>query len=366
MKRRIAIWTPGAVGGGYYAQGFPFIVKLLEHLAAHYDIDVYSVATPDQEFKPVGYRFFAPPGSFKFPYLLHRFFRNHLQRPYDMVFSFWGYPTGLVAVLLGKLINKPSVVNILGGESANLPGINYGHLRKPFSRRLVIWTCNNATILLALTQYQIQALKQHGLKRNAAIIPWGADRTMFRFSNKKVGDQLHIIHVANLTEVKDQETLIRAFDLIRKKRNAQLRVVGPDFLNGKIQQLVSQLGLDEYVTFTGPQPYNTMASHFEWAHVFMLTSLSEGQNNSLLEGALCGVLMAGTRVGIIDDLGPEYAIGVDRKDFHALATKILETVNKEGERERMVANALQWATTHDFTWTVNQVQKVLEKTFIQK
>jgi glycosyltransferase involved in cell wall biosynthesis len=366
MKKRIAIWTPGAVGGGYYSQGFPFIVKLLENLSSHYDLDVYSVATPNQDFKPVGYRIFAPPGFLKFPYLLTRFLRNHFRYPYDMVFSFWGYPTGLVAVLLGKLIGKPSVVNVLGGESANLPEIKYGHLQKPLTRRLVIWTCDHATTLLALTRYQINVLQQHGLRRDGTIIPWGADQTLFGFSNKKIGDQLHIIHVANLTEVKDQETLIRAFDIIRKKKNARLRIVGPDFLNGKIQGLVSKLGLDDYVDFTGPQPYGTMASHFEWAHVFMLTSLSEGQNNSLLEGALCGVLMAGTRVGIIDDLGPTHAIGVDRKDFNALAMQVLETVDDEGKRERMIAHALQWATAHDFTWTVNQTLKVLEETFKRK
>jgi hypothetical protein len=97
----------------------------------------------------------------------------------------------------------------------------------------------------------------------------------------------------------------------------------------------------------------------------MLTSLSEGQNNSLLEGALCGVLMAGTRVGIIDDLGPEYAIAVARRDFQTLAMKVLEMVDQVGERERMIVRALQWATEHDFDWTVTQVQKILDET-IQK
>src|SRR6185369_10184403 len=112
----------------------------------------------------------------------------------------------------------------------------------------------------------------------------------FRFEARPAGTPLRILHVANLTAVKDQTTLLHAFAALRGKREARLRIVGADALGGQIQRLAGALGVASDVEFTGPVPYANMPAHYRWADMVVSTSLSEGQNRGLTEAAMSGAL----------------------------------------------------------------------------
>src|SRR5690606_19095740 len=301
MKKRLAIFMHGGISGGISSQGFPKIVQIVEGLSDEFDVSVFSLAVVEKNSESLPYKVFSPPKALKIQalrwiYYFFFFLIYHFRNRQDVLFSFWGYPVGLLVVLYGKILRKPSVVSILGAETANLPEINYGYLRNARLRRLMIWTCRHADELIAVSQYQVDILKRHDLSRTVHVIPFGADKRLFYPLLKKPSLPLKILHVANLNEVKDQETLVRAFDVIRKRIPAQLRIVGPDFLGGKIQAIVEQLGLDGDVEFIPPVPQSQILVHYHWADVFMLTSLSEGQNNAITEAMMCGVLPVSTAV----------------------------------------------------------------------
>jgi glycosyltransferase involved in cell wall biosynthesis len=261
---------------------------------------------------------------------------------------------------MGKLIGRPSLINILGGESANMPEFNYGHLRNLLSRKLVIWTCNSATRLIAVSEYQINILKKYGLKRaQVNKIPWGVKSEMFFPINQERMPPLKILHVANLNEVKDQETLIKAFEIIQKRIPAVLRIVGPDYLNGKIQKLVDTLNLQQGVSFEGFILYSEIAKHYQWADVFILTSLSEGQNNAITEAMMCGLLPLSTPVGIMEELGEDVGIMFNKKDFKSLANQIIELYSQPDKWKRKCDAALQWASAHDFNWTMSKTRELI-------
>jgi glycosyltransferase involved in cell wall biosynthesis len=160
--------------------------------------------------------------------------------------------------------------------------------------------------------------------------------------------------------VKDQETLINTFSEIRKRRPAKLKVVGADFMNGKIQKLVRELSLDKDVEFVGAVPYGTIPQYYRWANTLIHTSLYEGQSMAVTEAVATGSLIAGTRVGILFDLGDHCSIGVEPKEFKELADRILALTAQPGACEQKVLNARRWSDEHDFNWTVKQFDVLIQ------
>ena len=364
MKRQLAIFMHGGMPNKISSQGFPKIVQIVEQLSNEFTVSVYSLTFCDKNLQPSGINVFSPPYSLKLKllrwiYLFTVFLSHHIHRPYHFFYSFWGYPIGFVVVLIAKALNRPVLVNILGAETAHVPEINYGHLRRPLTRKLVIWTCKQADELIAVSPYQVEILNRYGLYREVHVVPFGADKKLFFPIFNKPEPPLKIIHVANLTAVKDQATLIRTFQLIQKKIPARLRIVGGDFFNGKIQQLVKELDLQD-VEFTGFISHQDLTKHYHWADAFMLTSLSEGQNNSITEAMMCGLLPISTAVGSMDNIfGNEVGIVADCKDFEALADKVVELFHRTDEWEKRRRAAFKWADEHDLNWTVAQLNAII-------
>jgi glycosyltransferase involved in cell wall biosynthesis len=88
--------------------------------------------------------------------------------------------------------------------------------------------------------------------------------------------------------------------------------------------------------------------------------LSEGQNLALAEAAASGVLMAGTKVGLLYDLDDTYAIRVDIGDYHALATHVLKEVNDPEKWDFKIHRAREWVEQHSLDWTVEQLKTHLK------
>jgi glycosyltransferase involved in cell wall biosynthesis len=165
--------------------------------------------------------------------------------------------------------------------------------------------------------------------------------------------------VANLTPVKDQTTLVKAFAILRRDGLAKLRFVGPDFLHGQIHRLVADLGLADDVEFVGAVPHAQVAEHYRWADMFVLTSLSEGQNGALTEAITCGVLPVSTWTGLATDLGPEAAVIVKTSDPADVAQKIRAIAADPVAWESKAHKARAWAEAHDLTWTVAELGRVI-------
>ncbi len=104
-----------------------------------------------------------------------------------------------------------------------------------------------------------------------------------------------ILSVGSLTQLKDRETLIRAFAIVRVKRNARLAIVGKAYNSkelNKIENLISELGLNEYVYLAGFD-----VNPFQWmkkASVLVSSSITEGCPNQLLEGLSIGIPIVAT------------------------------------------------------------------------
>lgn len=363
MKRRIAIWIHGGIGGGNFSQGQPAINKVIDNLKMDFEIIVYSQLSPNPEFIAVGFRLHTAPRIVKFLwlrwlYLMLLFAYNHRIKPHQTLYAFWGYPAGFFAVCLGKLYKKPSIVHLQGGDSVSIPKLRYGAFYAPFSKTLCRWAYKEATVLIALTEYQRKYLEEYGIKRKVEIIPFGPDLSMFKFNRNKFQNQItRFIHIGNHTLIKDQNTLLKTFKIISSnKENSTLKILGHDALNGSLQKKTDDLNLGNSVEFVGPVPYNKIPHYLDEADVLLHTSLYEGQATVLSEAAACGILLAGTRVGLLSDLGDSYGVIVDIEDANTLAEKVLHALNDKNLFMTYVIKSRQWAEQHDHQWTLNSIR----------
>jgi glycosyltransferase involved in cell wall biosynthesis len=170
------------------------------------------------------------------------------------------------------------------------------------------------------------------------------------------------VHVANLNEVKDQTTLLRAFRrVVDRLGDVRLDCAGEDALRGEIQAGAIELGLGDRVTFHGFLPQQQLAELYRRAHLNVLSSRHESQAVVVLEAASAGLPTVGTRVGLLDTLSPGAASAVPVGDAAALADAITALLADDAAREAMGAAAQAFARAHDVRWTAAAFEAIYER-----
>jgi glycosyltransferase involved in cell wall biosynthesis len=283
------------------------------------------------------------------------FFRHNRKSRFKAVHGFWALPGGLLAVLMGKFFGIKSMVSILGGDTISLPEIDYGQLRSFFYRKIVFWTLREADEVIALTRYLEKNLEAFGFRKtNIHIVPWGIDTRLFSYIEKPLENKVRFLHVGNLHPVKDQRTLLKAFKIVSDEIDAMLTIIGEGILADEIESVVGDLALYDKVKFINQQPYETLPSYYHAADVLLHTSLSEGQCEVVTEAMSSGLLVCGTRVGLMYDL-PDCCIAVDVGDYKGLAAAILAILRNPNEIKRIKNNARRWSADHPIEWTAGQL-----------
>jgi len=367
--KRIAIIVPGGIGNGKFLQGVPSMINLIERLSNDFEITVYSLIKTETREVSKNFELKSIPANtktsslIKVLLLLPWFLRDHLTNKYILVHAFWALPAGFLAVKLSKMLKIPCIVTLQGGETANLPEINYGNALNEKSRKKVLEVCNKVNNLIVLTSFQLAQLTMLGVKReDIDIIPYGAEEILFRFDKtKNFIEPYEFIHIANLTEVKDQVTLLRAFKLIREKVDCQLTMIGEDYLESNIQILVRELNLDNNVLFVEAVPHQELNKYLSDAHFMLHTSLHEAQAVVINEAMLSGVVVCGSRVGILSDLAGECCISVECQDYTDLAERILDLIPDKERIDKMRTIASDWSRNHSASWTYESYKKIYKR-----
>ncbi len=137
-----------------------------------------------------------------------------------------------------------------------------------------------------------------------------------------------VLAVGRLHPQKDFETLIRAFALVRKRREARLLILGEGEERRNLQTLIGELDLTGSVELAGfaDNPFAYLAR----ASVFVLSSAWEGLPTVLIEALACGTPVVSTECGG----GPSEIFGTEAlgllvpvRDPSAMADAICATLD---------------------------------------
>ncbi len=366
---RIAIIIPGGIGTGPNNIGVPVLEQQVRMLSQEFQIVVFSLFPINSDYKAENFQIVSIAGKSFFIKALKLFtvFKqlNHKNR-FDIIHGFWVLPSGFFAVLLGKYFSIRSVVSVLGGDAASLPAINYGQLRNLLPRSVVRWTIKNAGSVTALTYYLVNNLKGHCIERSDIhVLPWGVSNAQFPFQPVPVATPVTFLHIANFSAVKDQWTLLKAFKRIAAKIECRLTMIGEGPLVAAVSEWIQSNGLSTTITITPPVSYQHIPSFYNKAMMLLHTSLSEGQCEVVTEAMSSGLVVCGTRVGLLYDL-PSCCIAVKVGDDEDLAEQVLRLIFDVQRVEILRKNAKEWAHQFNIEWTVDATASIYRKEVLQK
>jgi glycosyltransferase involved in cell wall biosynthesis len=360
-KINIAIIIPGGIGTGKSNMGVPVIEQLVKLLSKEFSITVFQLHRSNVDYIADGFELIDIPSenpvSTAISFIL-LFRKQHNEKNFKAIHGFWALPSGFLAVVAGKLFNLKSVISLQGGDAIALPEINYGQLRNRLPRKIALWALHNTNELISPSKYMIDNLTWSGLQRqNVRFIPLGIDIDVFRFEDKSLNSPVKFLHVANFNRVKDQDTLLRAFRIISQHIPCSLTIIGEGELENKIRSLSNELNLSGKVTFKQPVPNDKLSMYYHEADILLHTSISEGHPIVVEEAMSCGVLVCGTRVGLLYDL-PDCCVSVDVKDYQSLASETLKLLNDPARMKMIKQNAFKWSKEHSNLWTVSELAKI--------
>lgn len=151
-----------------------------------------------------------------------------------------------------------------------------------------------------------------------------------------------IAHVANLKPVKGHSFLLQAMaGVVKEFSNVKLFLVGKDEMNGELQRLAGELNIQDNVIFLGRR--DDVPTILALSYFCVLTSLSEGMSNAILEYMLAGKAVVATRVGGNSELVSHGTNGllVEKEDAEGLKNAIVQLLRSPAEASRMGENGFK-------------------------
>lgn len=348
-KPKIAIFINGGIATGHFSEGDAVITQHLVEIAKVYSLTVFSLVKTDAQ-KVLPFRVIDLPFDhqknvwFRVVLLFLKFLRHQIRNPHQLFHGLGGFPAGFLAVLLGKIFRKSSVVTLLGGEYIAIPDIQYGLWQYKRLRPFLRFTLQETDELVILTDTAAQQIKKNvPFQRAYHQIPFGINTQLFTPTPKDLTEPFKFLHVASLNRVKNQSLLLHVFQQINEVVPAHLTVIGEDNLNGQLQQLANTLGIAHKVTFINRVSHYKLPVYYAQAAILLHTSFSESQATVVNEALACGVVVCGTRVGLIADLEGDITTAVAVDDAVGLAQKTLEILHNPQKYNELREKGIAWS-----------------------
>ena len=175
-------------------------------------------------------------------------------------------------------------------------------------------------------------------------------------------EEFIVLQLGRVVPRKGIDNVIRAMAKVRQtSTHARLIIVGGETEDvdadhdpeiARLKDLAEELGVSDYVTFTGRKQRDVLKYYYAAADVFITTPWYEPFGITPLESMACGTPVIGSNVGGIKYTVEDGKCGflVPPNDPDALALKIYEVLNDEKLRQCMRENAVRRVNSF-FTWS---------------
>ena len=138
---------------------------------------------------------------------------------------------------------------------------------------------------------------------------------------------------------KNPKGLLRAFaKAVKQNSNLRLRMVGD--VNDDLIAYTAQLGISDFVVYTGILPQEKVAQLVQQSDVFLLFSIYENMPCVLAEALCCGLPVIATNVGVISEIITEQnGLLIESQDEVACAEAIVKmSIDKSYFKKQSIAD----------------------------
>ncbi|ADL50272.1 glycosyltransferase family 4 protein [Clostridium cellulovorans] len=207
---------------------------------------------------------------------------------------------------------------------------------------------NTFDTVVAPTEKVQESLKNYKVATNIEIIPTGINLKRFQSSlsrnerdeilsnyNLKLTDNV-IIYVGRIAEEKNIEEIISFYNKgISHLKNTKLLIVGGGPYLSKLQDLVREYEIEEYVKFTGMIPSEEIHKYYKLGDVFVTASTSETQGITYIEALASGVPVLCRWDMCIKDLVIDEKTGFTYKNEDEFTNKLTKLIQDEEIKKEM-------------------------------
>lgn len=262
------------------------------------------------------------------------------------------YRSGIF-VLLFKLFRKKVILHIHGAEFEKF------HAHNP---RSVNYICHKADMLVTVSNYFVNFLKQVNLNDNVALLHNSIPTIIAKTNNNCTHpDTLILSYFGVITGRKGIFEVLEAIAICKNRlhTNIEFHIGG----NGEIDRMhdtISRLGLQDTVIYDGWLGENEKKQLLEKSDIFIHPSYFESFGISILEAIGHEIPVITTAVGGITDLVTDRFNGivVEPGNVEQIAEAIIYLANHPEERLRLGANASKHAANFCHEKIVEKLQDI--------
>ncbi len=282
----------------------------------------------------------------------------------DFIFAFFAVPAGWVAWILSYVRTIPYGVYFGGSD---IPGANPSRFKNVYP----IITPLLRAIWRRASFRSVCSLELQELAKNADAssefhyIPNGVETDRFTPIDRPENPKVKILFIGRLIPRKGFQRVIKALPKVRELARVpfEIEVVGTGAHQSELDSLAQELGVSEMIKYVGMVPYDQLEKSYQYADIFILTSLSEGMPSVILEAMGCGLPVIASDVGGNNEIVHEGENGflIDGDSKNALAEKIALLINDERLRKSMGAKSREYALQYDWKNIMSRYNELIER-----
>ncbi len=281
----------------------------------------------------------------------------------DFIFAFFAVPAGWVAWILSYLKGIPYGVYFGGSD---IPGANPSRFQKvyPFITPLLKMIWRGASFRSVCSKDLQELAKQLDPSYEFHYIPNGVETGRFTPIERPENPKVKIIFIGRLIPRKGFHRVVRALPKVSEMVNVPftVEVVGTGAHRAELDALAEELQVSQYISYVGMVPYDQLEKLYQYADIFVLTSLSEGMPSVILEAMGSGLPIIASNVGgnneIVHEGGNGFLIMGD--DITLLADRMVTLINDSSLRKRMGNASREYAMQYDWKHIMNRYNTLIQ------
>ena len=232
----------------------------------------------------------------------------------------------------------------------------FGELGKSIARKISKKFCNMTDIVIVPTAKVKDLLQFYGVNKEMFVIPTGINLNKFiTTDSKKVQKEIKrkqlgiktrqkvILYIGRISHEKNIEELFYHLQTYIKKNDFKFVLVGDGPQRSKLEVLVRQFNIGNYVKFVGEVPWELVMSYYQIGDVFVSASQSETQGLTYIEALASGLPVVAKKdpclIGVIENAVNGYTF--ENKDMFLQALDAI--LNSPEHKEKLAMNAAKSA-----------------------
>ena len=175
--------------------------------------------------------------------------------------------------------------------------------------------------------------------------------------------KVKIVFIGRLIPRKGFHRVVRALPKVLTLTHVpfEIEVVGTGAHRAELDDLAEQLGVSQFISYIGMVPYDQLEKSYQYADIFVLTSLSEGMPSVILEAMGAGLPIIASNVGGNNEIVKEGENGflIMGDDIDLLADKMAVLINDSALRKQMGAKSREYAMQYDWKHIMNRYNELI-------